>query len=368
MSRLVALLSPMRLLVGMVALPMFLATIYFTLLASDRFVSETVVAVRAASQEQGSIPGMALMLGMVNPPSREDTLYLREYVHSLDLLKILDRRLKLREHYSAIRSDRAYILSADASQEDFLEYYRKRIEVTFDETTSLLKVRVQAFDPQFANALSKAILEESERFVNVFSQRMAREQMAFAEVEMARSAGKVEEAKNSVLTFQTRNKLLDPMAQAQATEALTATLQGTLSQQEAELRNLQTFLAPNSFQIRAQRSQIAATRAQLDAERVRATSGRSADRLNALAAEFEELKLKAEFAQDAYKLSLTAVENARIDASRKLKSLIVIDSPSQPETAEYPTRIYNLITLLIVTLMLYGIARLVLATIRDHVE
>lgn len=76
--------------------------------------------------------------------------------------------------------------------------------------------------------------------------------------------------------------------------------------------------------------------------------------------------MKADFALDAYKLSLAAVENARIDATRKLKSLVVIEPATLPETAEYPRRLYNLATLLIGCLLLYGVVRLVIATIREH--
>ena len=63
---------------------------------------------------------------------------------------------------------------------------------------------------------------------------------------------------------------------------------------------------------------------------------------------------------------VAAVENARIEASRKLKSLVVIEPPSLPETAQYPRRLYNVVTLAVISLLLYGIARLVIATIREH--
>ena len=50
----------------------------------------------------------------------------------------------------------------------------------------------------------------------------------------------------------------------------------------------------------------------------------------------------------------------------KLRSLVVVEPPSLPETAEYPLRTYNLSTLLAVCLLLFAIVRLVLATVREH--
>lgn len=60
------------------------------------------------------------------------------------------------------------------------------------------------------------------------------------------------------------------------------------------------------------------------------------------------------------------METARIDATRKLKSLVVVEPPVLPEIAEYPRRGYNLVTLFVVCCLLYGVVSLIVATIRDH--
>jgi capsular polysaccharide transport system permease protein len=367
MNRLLA-LTPSRLKLLLIALPLLLTAIYYLVFAADRYVSESIITVRQADQDQTGIPGAALLLAGVNPPSREETLYLQQYIHSLDLLKRLDAQLGLRAHYEAEKNDPLYRLYGGSSQEWFLDYYRSRVEVHFDDLASLLTVRVQGFEPAFAQQLNATILQDSERFVNAFSQRMAREQMGFSETELERSAQRLQKAKGEVLAFQTKNKLLDPLSQAQASGTLTAELQASLARQEAELRNALTYLNDGSYPIKALRSQVEATRAQLEVERLRATSGRSGERLNTLAAQFQDLILQAGFAEDAYKLALASVENSRIDASRKLRSLVVIEPPSLPETALYPRRIYNLLTLLVVSLLLYGIVRLVIATIREHLD
>jgi capsular polysaccharide transport system permease protein len=358
--------KPRRLKLLLLVLPLVIGTLYYTLFAADRYVSESIVTVRRASEDASALPGVALMLGGLNPPSREDTLYLRDFIHSLGLLNRLEAKLKLREHFNSQSKDPLFRLHDDVSQERFLEYYRDRIEVTFNDVAGLLTVRVQGFHPAFAQKLNEAILAESERFVNDFSQRMAREQMAFAQTELKGASDRLQQAKAKVLSFQTQNKLLDPMTEAKANTALTAELQAIQAKQEAELRSALTYLNESSYQVKALRSQLDATRAQLNVERLRATSGRAGERLNVLAADFQELVLQASFAEDAYKLALGAVENARIEASRKLKSLVVIEPPALPQTAQYPRRIYNLATLAIVCLLLYGIARLVIATIREH--
>ncbi|WP_281915845.1 capsular biosynthesis protein [Caldimonas thermodepolymerans] len=367
MMKLIDWLTPKRLKFGIVVVPMILAAIYYPFVAADRYVSSATVTVRQASQDaSANLPGMAMLLGGINPPSREDTLYLQRYVHSLDMLNRLDARLNLRAHYESEKLDPFYRLYSGASQEWFLEYYRSRVEVLFDDLSSLLTVRVQGFDPEYAQRVAEAIIEESELFVNAFSHRIAQEQMSFAEQELQRAAERLQAAKAEVIAFQNRHKLLDPQAQAEASAVLIAELQATLARQEAELRSLLSYLQEDAHQVQALKGRIAATKAQLEAERRRSTVGSNSERLNELAAKFRDLSLQARFAEDAYKLALSAVENARIDATRKIKSLVVIESPAKPEIAEYPRRIYNLATLFIVCCLLYGVTRLVIATIRDH--
>ncbi len=360
-------LSPRLLKAVLIALPVLVVGVYLGLFAADRYVSESTLAVRQAGSEGPAIPGAAMLLAGINPPSREDTLYLQRYIHSLALLSRLDAELKIREHYQSPTRDVLFRLWPSERQEDFLRYYRDRVEVSFDDVSALLTVRVQGFEPYFAQQLNRRILEESERFVNEYSHRIARERLAFAEAELRTAADRVQQAKNAVLAFQNRNRLLDPTVQAQASGALTAELQATRARLEGELSGLLTYMNEDAPQVRALRGRIDAISKQIEAERERPTTpGRQGDRLNALAVEFQALTMQAEFAVDAYKLALAAVENARIDATRKLKSLVVIEPPSAPETAEYPRRLYALVTVFVASLLFYAVVRLVLAIIREH--
>jgi capsular polysaccharide transport system permease protein len=365
--RRLALLEPRRLQLLVVVLPVLLTALYLWLFAADRYVSESTLAVRQASGDATAMPGAAMLLAGISPPAREDTLYVRRYVHSLDLLNKLDAELKVREHYRSPGRDPLFGLWSSASQEKFLNYYRDRVELVFDDVSGLLTIRVQAFDPAVAQRLNRRILEESERFVNEYSHRMARERLAFAESELKAAADRVQASKNAVLDFQNRNRLLDPTYQAQATGALTAELEATRARLQSELNGLLVQMNKDAPEVRTLRARIEATQKQIAAERERGTTaGRQGDRLNALAIEFQALTMQADFSVDAYKLALAAVENARIDATRKLKSLVVIDPPSKAESAEYPRRLYVLVTVLVASLLVYAILRLVLATVREH--
>ena len=365
-------LTPKRLKIFIVVVPMVIGTLYLGLLAADRYVSVSIVGLRSSSDPGAAlagVAGVASLLSSVSGSGSQDTYFVLDYMQSMNLLRKLDERLGLRKHYEAEMRDPLFRLWGSASQEYFLDYYRSRVSVTINENSSALVVQAEGFDPEFAFRLNSAILEEAEQFVNEYSHRIARENLRFAESEFARAGDRLQKAKVELLAFQNRHKLLDPMALAQASGAVTAELQGQITKAEAEMRSLQSFLNNDAPQVAALRAQLKSLREQLDVERRRGTSGdndKRSERLNELALEFKALELQAEIALDAYKAALAAVEASRIEASRKLKALVVIEPPTLPERADYPRRWYNFVTLLVGCLLLLAVVRLVISTIQEH--
>lgn len=362
------LITTRRLAWGLFAGPVLLATLYYSLIAVDRYASTTVITVRDTSAMPSAGSSVAsMLLGAVGAPaSYTDTLFIESYIHSMDMLQKLDQRLNLREHYSSPRRDLFYRLSSTAGREDFLAYFRERVSLTHDEYSGLLTVEVQGFEPAFAQKVAQAIVEESEAMVNENSHRIAREKLNFAESEAHHSLTRLQKAKGDVLSFQTKYKLLDPMSQAVASNTLTASLQATQAKQEADLKAALSFMSEDSLQVRSLRSQLAATQAQLEVERLRATSAVNGSQLPALAIEYQGLLTQATFADEAYKGSLVAMEQARLDASRKLKTVLVMEPATLPDLPEYPHRLVDWLTVVALCAMLFTIGRLIHATIREH--
>jgi len=361
-------LKTRRLAILLVGIPMLIAIIYYSVFALDRYVSVAQVAVRqTGGGEAPQIPGLAVMMGGLNPTSREETLYLREFILSNDMLKVLQQDLQWSDHYAQLRSDPLYWLDQNAAQEDVLDYYRRVVKPHFDEQTGLLTVEVQAFTPEFSEATLRAILSESERFVNELSHRMAREEMTFAQQELAKARAEYALRQDALLEFQSSNNLLDAEAAARARAGVISELETQLTKERTTLKGLEAVLAGNTPQVRQQRNRIRALEQQLDVENQRLVAQQQGgDTLNVVASRYRSLTIDAAIAEEAYKYAVSAVETARIEASKKLRSLVTVVNPNTPVIALYPERIYNLITLLIGLLLFYGIARFVIATIEDH--
>jgi capsular polysaccharide transport system permease protein len=291
---------------------------------------------------------------------------LQEYLLSNDILKLADQQLGLRKAYTAPAIDIFFRLKPNATQEQFLDYFQRRVEVQFDDNSGLLKIRAQAFTPDIALKLNQLLVETGEKFINEVSHRLAREQLTFAESELAKAQGNVQTAKLALEAFQREYGVLDPAAQAMGNTSLTVQLQAILAKKEADLKGLVGVYDANALPIKALREEINGLRAQLDAETKRAFGGATGSKLNKLAVDYQTLVLSLEFAQEGYKLALTGAESSRIESTRKLKSVVLVESPTLPESAEYPRRWYNLLALVLGLLLLYGIVSLVVATIEDH--
>lgn len=353
------------LLLFLVIIPWEIITFYTAAIAKPRYVSEAKVVVKQTNDNSvGTGTGLVALLGG-SSTSVEDSHYLTNYILSHDMIARLDKDFNFRENYRINGVDFINELQSEPTQEELLEYFKKRVKVELDITTNILSIKTEAFDPEYALKLNKALLEQSEFFVNNISQKMASEQTAFAEKQLITAQKELEDAKAEVLNYQNRNQILDPESSARALNSLIAGLEANLSALRTEERQLLSYLNPTAPQVVSLRSQIKAVEQQVAQERAKLTSP-SNNRLNSQALQFEQIKADAKFAEEKYKLALTALEKARLETARKMKNLIIISSPFKAEEALYPRKTYIIGTSLIFLLIFYGFVQLILAVIRDH--
>ncbi|HAU8263929.1 TPA: capsule biosynthesis protein [Kluyvera intermedia] len=348
-----------------IAAPMALLVIYLVIFSQPRYMSESKVAVKRPSDIEASSLNVGLLLGASTSSSGEDSLYLKEYINSADMLKVLDKQLDFHDAWSHSGLDFIYHLSKDTTAEQFLNYYRDRISVVFDDKTGLLTIQTQGFTPEFSQRFNKAVLKESERFINELSHKIARDQQNFAQEELRQARVRLDKSKAELLNYQNQNNILDPEVSATAATSLVMTLQGKKVELEAELRNLLSYLREDAPKVISIRNSVKALQAQIDAEQNKITAPGD-KKLNSMAADFDEIKARVTFDTEIYTMAIKAIEKTRLEAARKLKVLSVISSPQQPEESSFPRSGYLLASWLLVCCLLFGTIKLLLAVIEDH--
>jgi capsular polysaccharide transport system permease protein len=338
---------------------------YWLLFASDRFVSEAHVIVQKS--ELGGTPtfDMASLLGGT-APNKADQLLLRDYLLSMDMSKKLDQQLGLRQHYGDNRRDLvSRFWFDDGAQERFHQHYLSRVSVEMDEYTGVVVIKAQAYDSAKAHAIAQALVSEGERFMNRIAQELAQRQVTFLEQQVTNVSQRAMRARQAVLEFQNRKGLVSPQETATSISAVVARLDAQRSELETQRRALQSYLVPNHPNIVQLNQQIEALNRQVDIEKSRLTAP-SGKALNRTVEEFQRLEMEAAFVQDMYKTSLTALEAGRVEATRTVKQVSVIQTPTTPEYALEPRRLYNTALLLLLVLLLAGVANLLVAIVRDH--
>ncbi|WP_374496641.1 hypothetical protein [Vogesella indigofera] len=348
-----------------VLVPTIISTLYFAVIASERYVSEAQLTIKQAQGAPNlATMGLAALLNSTGA-AHEDVHFLKQHIMSLDMLNNIEKDLGYRNAVSGQSVDFLSRLGSESSQEQALDYYRKHVVVEVDETNGILTLKTQGFSPDYAYRLNRYLVMQSEQFINGLSHKIANDQVAFVEHQLADARKRLEMSKQKLIGFQNKYGMLSPTEQAKATAALVLELQNALAQAETEYRALTAYIESTAPQATALQQKINAIKVQLQSERDK-VAGSGAGKLNTLAAGFMELEFNAEFAQEVVKSSLAALEKTRVEAAQKLKHVSLISAPHIAEDAEYPRRLYNISAILIFSLVGYWIARLLHETIMDH--
>lgn len=343
-----------------------LAIIYWALIASDRYVSEAQVLIQRTDMASSQALDFTSLLSGGDGVSRSDQMLLRNRLLSLDMLQLLDKELGLREHYSSHDHD---ILSRmffhDASLEFFHRHFLSRVSVEYDEYAGVLVIQAQAYDPEMAQKITAALVREGERFMNAMGHQLAAEQVSFLEKQVKQRGEHALDARQRMLAFQNAKGLISPQSAAENLAAVVNKLEAQLTELNARKAALLGYLAPSAPGVVEVDLQIQAVEKQIKAEQTRLTSAKGQS-LNKTVEEYQRLEQEALFMQDAYKSALVALEKGRVEATRTLKMVLVLQSPSLPEYPMQPRRLYNIVSFLIGALLLAGLAQILLAIVRDH--
>lgn len=342
-----------------------ISVLYWGAIASDRYVSQANVIVQRTDLASGQPTDLGSLLGGTGG-NRSDELLLRNYLLSMDMLRKLDQQLNLRAHYSdRARDPLSRMWSKNAPDESFLQYYLSRVSVELDEYSGVLVIKAQGFDAATAQAITALLVREGEQAMNEMAHQLAREQVAFVEKQVAQMAERFQKTRQAVVRFQNAHGLVSPQSRAEQLNGVVERLNAQRTELQTRRTALLGYLEPRAAAVVEIDLQIEAIDKQLALEQARLTST-SGKALNSTVEEYQRLEMEAGFANDIYKTALVALEKGRVEATRNLKKVSVVQSPTLPQHALEPRRSYNIIVSVLVTLLVASVVHLLAAIIRDH--
>lgn len=343
-----------------------LATAYWLLIASDRYVSEASVIIRKTDSVAAPTPDLSMLIAGIAAVNRNDQMLLREYLLSVDMLKKLDAELNLKAHYGDWGRDwvsRMWL----TDMEWFHRHYVSRVAIEYDDYAGVLRIKAQAYESKMARAIADMLVREGERYMNQIGHELAQTQVNFLTTQVDLAQLRFQQASQRLLAFQNKKGLLSPQATAESLNVLIAKLEEQRAQLQTQLASLPKNLDRDHPNIVMLSQSLAAIDRQIGEEKAKLANP-TGKTLNITMEEFQRLQMEATFTQDLYKAALTALEKGRIDATRMLEKVSVLQTPTLAEYPMEPRRIYNAVITLLFGLMLVGILKLLESIILDHVD
>jgi capsular polysaccharide transport system permease protein len=351
-----------------VVIPTLLAICYFGVVASDVYVSESRFIVRGA-QQPAPVGVLGTLLQSANlSRSLDDAHAVHDYVMSRDALRELENRLHLVETFksSAIDLiDRFGALGTNDSFEALFRYYRRRVSLDLDTSSSIATLRVSAFTATDAQRVNEAVLDLSERFVNQLSERARADIVRFASDEVAAAEHRAQAAAVALAGFRAEQSVMDPERQSAAELQQAAKIEDQYILAKTELAQLLST-SPKNPQIPALRTRIAILEAAID-ERVHNVTGARGS-LSAKSAGYMQVALEREFAERQLGAAMTFLETARNEAQRQQLYLERIVAPNMPDYPAEPRRLRAILITFVLGSIAWAILSLLAASIREHFD
>ncbi len=366
-SKVAAILQKWRWFALFVALPSLLATIYFGIIASDIYVSESRFVVKAPDRKRSSGSSLGALLQNTGLGSgAEQASEILGYIQSRDALLDLSKRVDVRRAFSSPDGDPLSSfpsLFRSDNFENLYDYYRSMVSATRDAETGLTVLKVEAFSPSSAHHLNLALLDLSEELVNRLNERVNSQAINEAESRVREAEQRVRDARVALGSYRNSSRILDPSQQGMG--VLEASNQ--LISEEAALRaQLGEILhtAPNHPSIPALRGRIKAVSQQITSQTGRAVG--TPEGMASKITEYENLLVEQEFATQTLTAANAALEQARIEAQQQQYYLERVVDPNRPDDAILPNRLKSILAVVLAALCLYLVGWMLVVGILEH--
>ena len=352
-----------------VFLPTLFAVIYYGLIATDIYISESHFVLRSPQkQSQTNILGTILQGTGISGSSQDGAYPMMDFMLSRDALYVLEKDLELRKAFRRTGSDFLVHFPGvdfDDSFEALFRYYKKRVSVEFDAVSNIMVLKVNAFTADDAVNINNKLLFLGEQLINRLNSRAQQDSVGFALAEVRTAEDKARMATLAVSGFRSKQSVVDPEKQSALQLQGVSKLQEELISTKTQLSQLNTF-TPDNPQIPALRNRVANLQSQIAAETLKVTG--DSNSLTTKAASYDRYALDRIFAEKQLASAMASLEIARNEAQRKQLYLERLVNPNKPDVAIEPRRFRSVLMVFLFGLIVWGVVALLVASIKEHAD
>ncbi len=364
----------------MVILPSAVTGWYLWTRAADQYASYVGFSVR--KEEVSSAVELLGGITELSGSSSSDTDILYKFLQSQEIVRRIDAVLDLREIWSkpgphqdpvfTYHPPSLFTYEPPGTIEDLTEHWLRKVKVYYDEGSGLIDLRVLAFTPDDAHAIAEEIFDESSKKINDLSAIAREDAMRYARDELEEAVERLKEKRRILTEFRNTYRIVDPEASIQGQVGLITTLQNELASALIELDMLQGSASSNDPRIQQARRRIEVIENRIDQERRKLGNGPAAGNDNGeeayaeLLGTYETLAVDRQFAEESYRLALSAYDAAQAEARRQSRYLAAHITPTIAQKSEFPDRPLQLSLVVIFSFLLWATVVLVSYSLKDR--
>ncbi len=352
-----------------VIIPTTLSAIYFGLIASDVYISQSQFIIYNPRSPSTSAGGLSSLLTGAGLSSGSYGVYAaHDYILSRDALHDLEKSLNVEAMVTGHDIDWVNrfggLLYFRKTFEEFFKYYTKRmVGVDIDPNSNISTLTVNAFTPADSRNINAQLLSQAQQLIDRLNARADQQGVTFYAKEVKQHENEVVAAAVAMARYRNRHGVFNPAPQSALQLQLVAKLQDNLIQQETALAEM-LLDTPRNPQIRLLRKSIAEIRTEI-AKQTANVAG-APNSLASKSVPYERLMLDQTFAEKKLAAAISALEQARIQAQKQQLFIETVVTPNLPDDALEPKRARGVLATIVVGLMLWGVFSVIFAGIREH--
>lgn len=350
---------------AIVGLPTLIAGVYFFAIASDLYSSEVKFIVRGPNK--APVSAISAMLSSSAPAVSEDTFAVHEYITSRDAVQRLEREVDLRALLSRPEGD---LITRFPGlwfwRKDFEQLYwayQRFVSIDKDNNSGVTTLLAKAYRPEDAQRLARALLEFSEQLVNQLNERARQDAIGAFQREVNETEQQIAHIQTELTAYRIQQNMLDPRTAALGPVELLAQMNAQQTNARAQLAEL-IKNSPSSPQIPLIQTRIASLDKLISEQRGKITGGNNS--VATALTEYERLDVQKLLAEKTLASALTSLESAKLEAQKQQLYLETIAQPNLADYPLYPKRAISFATVVVSCLLAYGIAWLLIASVREH--
>ena len=350
--------------------PTALIGFYVFLLATPQYIVESQFAVRGNVEPMASAD-LGLYADMIQKHNSQDSFILRDYIGSRPMVEAVDAKLGLGKMFSEDGIDFWARYDENQPVEKLVRYWRRHVIPQIDAISGVIHLKVRAFKPEDAVAISQEVIARSETLVNGISRRAQDDMITNAKKEVEQTAERLKQARVALQEFRNRWGIIDPVKSAEAAVTTIELLRKDKIKAENDLRVLRdSKLDEKSRSIQVLVATVGALDGQIKDLQSRLTTdgivSNSEHNLTQALLEYESLMVEQTVAEKLNASMQLILDRARIAAAKQQIYLATFVPPLLPTYSEYPAPFYALFAALFCFTVLWSSVSLVAAAVNDN--